>query len=82
MEPVVVVTWDAAPLYCTDVDTTILSPSNWLKRVERTGFGGGLVLRVARTTRQLRPQQPAELHDPRGRANSAPAPRASPPSTP
>ena len=42
MEPVVVVTGRAVPLDRTDVDTDQIIPSDWLKRVERTGFGAGL----------------------------------------
>ena len=42
MEPVVVVTGRAVPLNRTDVDTDQIIPSDWLKRVERTGFGAGL----------------------------------------
>ena len=42
MEPVVVVTGRAVPLDRTDVDTDQIIPSDWLKRVERSGFGAGL----------------------------------------
>jgi 3-isopropylmalate/(R)-2-methylmalate dehydratase small subunit len=42
MEPVVIVTGRAVPLERTDVDTDQIIPSDWLKRVERTGFGAGL----------------------------------------
>ena len=42
MEPIVVVTGRAVPLDRTDVDTDQIIPSDWLKRVERTGFGAGL----------------------------------------
>jgi 3-isopropylmalate/(R)-2-methylmalate dehydratase small subunit len=42
MQPVVVVTGRAVPLDRTDVDTDQIIPSDWLKRVERTGFGAGL----------------------------------------
>ncbi len=42
MEPVRTVTGRAAPLDRSDVDTDQIIPSNWLKRVERTGFGEGL----------------------------------------
>jgi 3-isopropylmalate/(R)-2-methylmalate dehydratase small subunit len=42
MEPVVVVTGRAVPLDRSDVDTDQIIPSDWLKRVERTGFGAGL----------------------------------------
>jgi 3-isopropylmalate/(R)-2-methylmalate dehydratase small subunit len=42
MEPVTVVTGTAVPLERSDVDTDQIIPSDWLKRVERTGFGAGL----------------------------------------
>lgn len=42
MEPFVTHTGTAAPLRRTDVDTDQIIPSDWLKRVERTGFGAGL----------------------------------------
>jgi 3-isopropylmalate/(R)-2-methylmalate dehydratase small subunit len=42
MEPVRVVTGRAVPLDRSDVDTDQIIPSDWLKRVERTGFGAGL----------------------------------------
>jgi 3-isopropylmalate/(R)-2-methylmalate dehydratase small subunit len=42
MKPVVVVTGRAVPLDRSDVDTDQIIPSDWLKRVERTGFGAGL----------------------------------------
>ena len=42
MEAVIVVTGRAVPLDRTDVDTDQIIPSDWLKRVERTGFGAGL----------------------------------------
>lgn len=42
MEPVTVVTGRAVPLDRSDVDTDQIIPSDWLKRVERTGFGAGL----------------------------------------
>ena len=37
-----VVTGRAVPLDRSDVDTDQIIPSDWLKRVERTGFGAGL----------------------------------------
>jgi len=37
-----VVTGTAVPLDRSDVDTDQIIPSDWLKRVERTGFGAGL----------------------------------------
>jgi len=42
MKPVRVVTGRAVPLDRSDVDTDQIIPSDWLKRVERTGFGVGL----------------------------------------
>jgi 3-isopropylmalate/(R)-2-methylmalate dehydratase small subunit len=42
MEPFVVHTGRAVPLRRSDVDTDQIIPSDWLKRVERTGFGAGL----------------------------------------
>ncbi len=42
MEPVHVVTGRAVPLDRSDVDTDQNIPSEWLKRIERTGFGAGL----------------------------------------
>ncbi len=42
MEPVRQITGTAVPLKRSDVDTDQIIPSEWLKRVERTGFGQGL----------------------------------------
>jgi 3-isopropylmalate/(R)-2-methylmalate dehydratase small subunit len=42
MEPVNVITGTAVPLDRSDVDTDQIIPSDWLKRVERTGFEQGL----------------------------------------
>jgi 3-isopropylmalate/(R)-2-methylmalate dehydratase small subunit len=42
MEPFVTLTGTAVPLRRSDVDTDQIIPSDWLKRVERTGFGAGL----------------------------------------
>jgi 3-isopropylmalate/(R)-2-methylmalate dehydratase small subunit len=42
VKPVTVVTGHAVPLDRSDVDTDQIIPSDWLKRVERTGFGAGL----------------------------------------
>jgi 3-isopropylmalate/(R)-2-methylmalate dehydratase small subunit len=42
MHPVRVITGRAVPLDRSDVDTDQIIPSDWLKRVERTGFGAGL----------------------------------------
>jgi 3-isopropylmalate/(R)-2-methylmalate dehydratase small subunit len=42
MEPVRIVSGIAVPLDRSDVDTDQIIPSDWLKRVERTGFAKGL----------------------------------------
>ena len=42
MNKVRVITGRAVPLLRSDVDTDQIIPSDWLKRVERTGFGAGL----------------------------------------
>ena len=42
MNAVRLVTGRAVPLDRSDVDTDQIIPSDWLKRVERTGFGAGL----------------------------------------
>ena len=42
MQPIRVITGRAVPLDRSDVDTDQIIPSDWLKRVERTGFGAGL----------------------------------------
>lgn len=42
MKAVRVVSGTAVPLNRSDVDTDQIIPSDWLKRVERTGFGQGL----------------------------------------
>jgi len=42
MEPVHIVSGRAVPLDRSDVDTDQIIPSEWLKRIERTGFGAGL----------------------------------------
>ena len=42
MEAVSVIVGRAVPLDRRDVDTDQIIPSDWLKRVERTGFGEGL----------------------------------------
>jgi 3-isopropylmalate/(R)-2-methylmalate dehydratase small subunit len=42
VEPVRIVSGTAVPLDRSDVDTDQIIPSDWLKRVERTGFGQGL----------------------------------------
>jgi 3-isopropylmalate/(R)-2-methylmalate dehydratase small subunit len=42
MDPVRTVSGTAVPLRRSDVDTDQIIPSEWLKRVERTGFGAGL----------------------------------------
>jgi 3-isopropylmalate/(R)-2-methylmalate dehydratase small subunit len=42
MKPVKTIAGTAAPLDRSDVDTDQIIPAEWLKRVERTGFGVGL----------------------------------------
>ncbi len=42
MDPVHIVSGTAVPLDRSDVDTDQIIPSDWLKRVERTGFEKGL----------------------------------------
>jgi 3-isopropylmalate/(R)-2-methylmalate dehydratase small subunit len=42
VRPVSIVEGHAVPLERSDVDTDQIIPSDWLKRVERTGFGRGL----------------------------------------
>ena len=42
MEPLTTHTGTAVALRRSDVDTDQIIPSDWLKRVERTGFGAGL----------------------------------------
>lgn len=42
MDAVRIITGTAVPLDRSDVDTDQIIPSDWLKRVERTGFGQGL----------------------------------------
>ena len=42
MDAVQIITGRAVPLDRSDVDTDQIIPSDWLKRVERTGFGAGL----------------------------------------
>lgn len=42
MKPTTVVSGTAIPLRRSDIDTDQIIPSDWLKRVERTGFGAGL----------------------------------------
>ena len=42
MKPVTILSGHAVPLQRSDVDTDQIIPSDWLKRVERTGFGAGL----------------------------------------
>ena len=41
MEKVTVITGRGVPLVRSDVDTDQIIPSDWLKKVERTGFGAG-----------------------------------------
>ena len=42
MQPLRIISGTAVPLDRSDVDTDQIIPAEWLKRVERTGFGAGL----------------------------------------
>ncbi|HEY8094414.1 MAG TPA: 3-isopropylmalate dehydratase small subunit, partial [Acidimicrobiales bacterium] len=42
MKAVRIISGTALPLRRSDVDTDQIIPAEWLKRVERTGFGAGL----------------------------------------
>jgi 3-isopropylmalate/(R)-2-methylmalate dehydratase small subunit len=42
MQPITTITGRAVPLDRSDVDTDQIIPAEWLKRVERAGFGAGL----------------------------------------
>jgi 3-isopropylmalate/(R)-2-methylmalate dehydratase small subunit len=42
VQPIRIVSGTAVPLERSDVDTDQIIPSDWLKKVERTGFGQGL----------------------------------------
>ncbi|MDQ3569029.1 MAG: 3-isopropylmalate dehydratase small subunit [Actinomycetota bacterium] len=42
MHPIRIITAKAVPLARSDVDTDQIIPAEWLKRVERSGFGEGL----------------------------------------
>ena len=42
MEKITTITGTAVPLERSDVDTDLIIPAEWLKRVERTGVGEGL----------------------------------------
>ena len=58
MKAVRAITGTAVPLDRSDVDTDQIIPSDWLKRVERTGFGKGLFSEW-RDDRVVRPQRRA-----------------------
>ncbi len=58
MKPITVVSGRAVPLDRSDVDTDQIIPSEWLKRVERSGFGAGLFA-------QWRDDRSFVLNDPR-----------------
>ena len=86
VKPVVVVSGRAVPLDRSDVDTDQIIPSDWLKRVERTGFGAGLfaewrddrdfVLNDAELRRGQHPRRRPELrHRLVARARRVGAPR-------
>nr|MDA8263668.1 3-isopropylmalate dehydratase small subunit [Actinomycetota bacterium] len=42
MEKITKIAGRGLPLERSDVDTDQIIPSDWLKRIERTGFGAGL----------------------------------------
>ena len=67
------------PLVRSDVDTDQIIPSDWLKRVERTGFGAGLFSEWRENSDFVLNQERYDgANDPRRRARtSAPARRAS-----
>ena len=67
------ITGTAVPLDRTDVDTDQIIPSDWLKRVERTGFGKGLFS-------EWRDDRDFVLNDERfaGATSSSPAPTSAP----
>jgi len=58
VKPITVVSGRAVPLDRSDVDTDQIIPSEWLKRVERSGFGAGLFA-------QWRDDRSFVLNDPR-----------------
>ena len=51
MKPVSIIEGTAVPLDRSDVDTDQIIPSDWLKRVERTGFEKGLLAPIQRSYR-------------------------------
>ena len=71
MQAITTHTGRAVPLRRSDVDTDQIIPSDWLKRVERTGFGAGLFsewrdrprlrARAAAVRRRQRPRHRGEL---------------------
>ena len=79
MEAVREIVARAVPLDRSDVDTDQIIPCDWLKRVERTGFGEGLFSEWReRSDFVLNQDALRRRADPRRRARtSAPARRAS-----
>ena len=79
MEAVRVITGRGVPLVRSDVDTDQIIPSDWLKRVERTGFGAGLFSEWRENSDFVLNQERYDGREhPRRRARtSAPARRAS-----
>ena len=57
----------AVPLDRSDVDTDQIIPSDWLKRVERTGFGEGLFSDGARARTSSSTSTGSTAADPRRR---------------
>ena len=79
MEPVRIVSGRAVPLDRSDVDTDQIIPSEWLKRIERTGFGAGLFAEwrddpasssTIPTTPERRSSSPGRTSAPDRRANT------------
>ena len=67
MEAVRVVTGTAVPLDRSDVDTDQIIPAEWLKRVERTGFGEGLFSEWRTDPASSSTARARRRHDPGGR---------------
>ena len=82
MQPFKTLTSIAAPLDRTNVDTDQIIPKQFLKRIERTGYGEFLFFDWRRTA-SGDPNPDFELNDPRyqgAQATTASAPSSRPPS--
>ena len=64
MEPVTVIEGDVSVLDRADVDTDQIIPKQFLKRVERTGFGEFLFYDWAKEAGWELPRQPDPRHRP------------------